>query len=468
MPPKTKRKVAKVSQPVAVADAAPVDLSKIKTIVIVMMENRSFDHMLGYLSLPPFNRPDVDGQSLDPAWLQKFTNYDAGLGYQPFLSTDPNTMPAEFDPPHERSNIAAQIDPRQDDSFPLNAFVSAIPPGVSSDPAIRKLVMSYFGAAQAPINNFFAKNFTICDRWFCSLPAGTQPNRLMSMGGTSMIDVNTTILPEQELVYDWLNQRNISWRVYHQEIPFFSLMPKWLPSILFSDKFRLFENMESDLRNTPPGQLPQVIFVEPTYQDAPHTGTSTDDHAPAGISDGQEFLMEVYKAVTASKSFWKNSLTIVDYDEHGGFFDHVAPPIIPTNPPPGAKWTVPFKSLGVRTPAFIISPFVQAGAVSHNLLDHTSVLKLLGEKFGNGSYSPVVDARPVGSVSHVLDFSNPILSPPAPPPLDAYFNLRPPPPVGVTRPPLDTKQQLGFSDVIENMKQHGADRTHPKFGQLLG
>lgn len=328
--------------------------------------------------------------------------------------------------------------------------------------------MSYFGAAEAPTNDFFAKKFTICDRWFCSLPAGTQPNRLMSMSGFTMIDVNQTPLPDQALVYDWLNARNITWRVYHQEIPFFALMAKWLPSILFSDKFRLFENMESDLRNTPPDQLPQVIFVEPTYEDSPHTGTSTDDHAPAGISDGQEFLMEVYKAVSASNAFWQNALMIVDYDEHGGFFDHVPPPLIPTNPPDNAKWSVPFKSLGVRTPAFIISPFVQAGAVSHNLLDHTSVLKLLGEKFGNGSYSPEVDARPVGSVSHVLDFTNPILQAPAPPPLDDYLKMRSPVLAGVTRPPLNTPLQIGFSNVIASMKQHGADASHPKFGQLLG
>jgi phospholipase C len=443
------------------------DLNSIKTIVIVMMENRSFDHMLGYLSLPPFNRKDVDGQSLDPAWLSRFTNYDNAAAIPPFHSADPHTMPDDFDPPHERSNIAAQIDPRQDDSFPLNGFVSAIPPKVSTDPAVRKLVMSYFGATEAPTNDFFARNFTICDRWFCSLPAGTQPNRLMSMSGFSMIDVNQTPLPDQELVYDWLNARNISWRVYHQEIPFFALMPKWLPSVLFSDKFRCFEDMESDLRNTPPDDLPQVIFVEPTYQDAPHTGTSTDDHAPAGISDGQEFLMEVYKAVTASRTFWQNALMIVDYDEHGGFFDHVPPPVIPTNPPAGAKWSVPFKSLGVRTPAFIISPFVKAGAVCHNLLDHTSVLKLLGERFGNGSYSSVVDNRPVGSLSHVLDFTNPILQAPAPPPLDQYLSARPPMPQGVTAPPPVTPLQKGFSDVVASMKQHGADANHPKFGQLL-
>jgi phospholipase C len=327
--------------------------------------------------------------------------------------------------------------------------------------------MSYFGADQAPTTNFFAKNFTICDRWFCSIPAGTQPNRLMSMSGFSIIDVNQTPLPDQKLVYDWLNERKVRWRVYHQEIPFFALMPRWLPAILFDDHFRDFEDFGPDLLNTPPADLPQVIFVEPTYEDAPHTGFSTDDHAPSGISNGQDFLMQVYNAVIANPTFWKSALLIVDYDEHGGFFDHVQPPLITTNPPDDAKYSIPFDSLGVRIPGYIISPFTQPGKVSHNLLDHTSVLKLLGEKFGNGSYSSIVDTRPVGSISHVLDFGNPQFDPPAPPALDAYLAPRPAAPTGVTAPPPKTPIQQGFRDAVESMKQHGADASHPKFGQLL-
>src|SRR5882672_2305788 len=102
------------------------------------------------------------------------------------------------------------------------------------------------------------------------------------MSGFSKIDVNQTPLPDQELVYDWLNERKISWRVYHEEIPFFALMPKWIPSILFDDDhFKDFEDFGPDILNNPPEDLPQVIFVEPTYQDWWHTGFSTDDHAPS-------------------------------------------------------------------------------------------------------------------------------------------------------------------------------------------
>jgi hypothetical protein len=105
--------------------------------------------------------------------------------------------------------------------------------------------------------------------------------------------------------------------------------------------------------------------------------------------------------------------------------------------------------------------------VNHTLLDHISVLKLLGEKFGNGSYSPVVDARPVQSVSAVLDFTNPIASPPSAPPLIEYLAARPPAPTGATVPAPDTNLQKGFQAAVTSLKQKGADLNHPKFGKLL-
>jgi len=184
-------------------------LDSIKTIVVVMMENRSFDHLLGYLSLPPGNRTDVDGLSTDPGWLQRFTNFDNGQPIPPFLSLDPYDMPDDFDPPHERPNMALNLGSLQDGVYPMNGFVSAIPASVATDPGVRKLVMSYFGAEQVPASDFFARNFAICDRWFSAIPAGTQPNRLMSMSGYSRIDLNHDILPSQDLVYDWLTAQGV-------------------------------------------------------------------------------------------------------------------------------------------------------------------------------------------------------------------------------------------------------------------
>lgn len=441
------------------------DLSKIQNIVIVMLENRSFDHMLGYLSLPPNNRSDVDGQSRASGWLKRFSNPDKNQSYQPFVGTECHSLPAKFDPPHERPDVAANLGDLRKNSYAMTGFVKNIPDKVSADPATRKLVMSYFGADHAPMNHFFAENFAICDRWFSSLPAGTQPNRLMAMSGYSMIDLNCRILPDQKLVYDWLTEHKVSWRVYHQGLPFFTLMPRWISEILLDDHFRDFSHLEDDLQNTPPDELPKVIFVEPTYEDSPHIGFSTDDHAPAGISNGQEFLMQVYNAVSGSRAFWKGVAMIVDYDEHGGFFDHVSPPMIGTNPPKGVQYP-PFVSLGVRTPGHVISPFVEKRSVNHTVLDHTSVLKFLGDKFANGSYSPEVDARPVGSLTTVFNFKNTIADPPAPPALDKYLVSRPPAPSGATIPEPNTQLRQGFQDAVAQLKG-GANANHSKFGRLF-
>lgn len=441
-------------------------IDDIKHVVIVLMENRSFDHMLGYLSLPPFSRPDVDGQSLNADWLNKAQNPDGGQNFQPFHNSNAFYLPPGFDPPHQRENVAAHLGSFNDGVYAMNGFVGAIPQNVSNNPDHRKLVMSYFGAEEVPMNHFLASNFTICDRWFCAVPSGTQPNRLMAMGGTSIIESNATPLPSQELVYDWLDKRNIPWCVYHQGLPFFTMMLQWVGRILEGKNFRPFSSLESDLESTPPAELPKVIFVEPTYGDAPHFGRSTDDHAPSGVSDGQEFLMQVYNAVSSSRAFWNASLTFIGYDEHGGFFDHVSPPLVQTDPPVIDKYPK-FTSLGPRTPAFVVSPFVKPGACSHDFFDHTSVLKFLGEKFGGGSYAAPVDSRPAESLSKALNFDAPIIDRPVAPAMNAYLEAKPKAnPLELTAPAPQTELQQAFRAGVEELKRQG-DPSHPVFGNLI-
>lgn len=442
-------------------------LDNIKHIIIVMMENRSFDHMLGYRRLPPLNRKDVNGLSTDREWITKHTNHDGDQSHAPFHSDNPYQLPEGFDPPHQREEITQQMGPPQNGVFPMNGFVSSLPDNIPSNPKDRRLVMAYFGPKEVPITHFFAENFAICDNWFCSLPAGTQANRLMAMSGESRIDTNRVPLPKQDLVYDWLNTHNVSWRVYHEGVPFFALIPRWIPNIIAQKNFRNFRHLATDLSNTPPSELPQVIFVEPTYGDCPHKGANTDDHAPAGVSDGQDFLLQIYNAVKTSDKFWKNALLIITYDEHGGFFDHVSPPLIPTNPPANASYDR-FESLGVRVPAHIISPYVRKSSVISNLFDHTSILKLLGEKFGNaGSYSPEVDSRSVKSLASALEDKVFITKAPASPPVDQYLANRPPKPTGVTLPAENTALQQAFRESIKEMAKQGVTANHPEFGDLV-
>ena len=346
----------------------PVD--NIKTIIIVMMENRSFDHVLGYLSL---DGKDVNGLSADPTWQENFTNLYGGKTY-PIHALSPSTQLIP-DPPHDRTPISTQIKtPCANGGCPeLGGFVASYatrnPP-----PADLSMVMGYYTAGALPVYDFFAKNFTICDSWFAPLPTGTQANRLMAMAGESAISDNVSgFLPEQSLVYDWLTAHGASWCVYQSGgfFPFFSLMPKWLPEIVTSlalpldgngGRFRRYSRFKEDWTNS--SNLPQVIFIEPEYTDGPH-GVPNDDHSPTGVAPGQAFLADIYQTISASKR-WDETLMIVTYDEHGGFFDHVSPLEISTD-----VAGYQFQTTGLRVPAFLVSPYVAPGGVFSGDLDHT-------------------------------------------------------------------------------------------------
>jgi phospholipase C len=156
----------------------------------------------------------------------------------------------------------------------------------------------------------------------------------------------------------------------------------------------------------PLDQSPQVIIVEPSYNDGPHLGSDhpNDNHPPLAIGWGEEFLRRTYQAATANSERWEKTVLVYYYDEHGGFFDHV--------PPPATRYVTSgapsrtFESLGPRVPAVVVSPLVAAGSVSHALFDHTSVLQMLAERFTPGKpYSADVDQRRhdgIHSLSEVL------------------------------------------------------------------
>jgi phospholipase C len=373
-----------------------------------MMENRSFDHMLGYLALED-GWEDIDGvKPNDPSWVARTTNQYNGQSYAPFVQKNVTGKMAG-DPPHEWTDIARQMGHRDaKGEFPMNGFVENYAnarekPRIISKPP----VMGYFTGKQIPVTDRLARNFAVCDHWFSSLPAGTQANRLMGMAGYSLIAHNTLPLPNHRLVYDWLDEREVKWRVYHESLPFFAMMPNQIDKILTSGNFRPLEKLWPDVDDESPREFPEVVFVEPSYTDSPHLGLTRDDHAPSSIVGGQQFLNEVYRSIRVNPN-WDGTVMIITYDEHGGFFDHVSPPPVVTPAPDGEHSNPGFNSLGIRVPAIVVSPFVSAGRVYNEQLDHTSILRFLGEKFGqrNGKppgYSPEVDSRDVRSVYEVLD-----------------------------------------------------------------
>jgi len=385
------------------------DLTQIETIVIVIMENRSFDHMLGHLSLPDQGaRADVDGLKDDSPWIEEYTNDCEGAAASgPFRL---KALALSEDPPHEREYIAAQIGapyPWHNNRAPMNGFMkSYATTGVWSDQIHE--VMGYYTKDEIPITRYFADQFTVCDSWFACIPTSTQPNRLMAMAGYTLLD-NTlgTIIPDHDLVYDWLGQRSdlVDWRVYHEGFPFFMLMPKWTIRILTDPHFESLDRLEERLKQRP-GKA-QVLFVEPKYTNDPlRTAVPSDDHSPSSIEGGQYFLRRVYNALRQNDDVWNRSLMIVTYDENGGLFDHASPLPVRTDPPLGAQWKDPasFTTTGIRVPAMIISPLIKEACTYKEPLDHTSILRFLAQRFGGDCYNLwVAQRKGVGSVKEVLD-----------------------------------------------------------------
>jgi|RhiMethySRZTD1v2_1073278.scaffolds.fasta_scaffold01089_35 phospholipase C len=371
-------------------------LQDIETIVIVMLENRSFDHLVGYLSLPDANPPmNVDGLRSDPAWLQRPANDDSNANpIEPFAFAA--TVDTIIDPPHDRNAIATQINTATH-AGALNQMGGFVKSYENTNPADPQLVMGHYKAGVVPALDFFARNFAICDGWFSSLPSGTQPNRLMAMAGRSKIADNVTgPLPNQPLVYDWLTENGVSWCSYQWAgHPFFTLMLDWSLKILFSlddpfnlGAFRRYEGFHEQWNADAP--VPSVIFIEPKYTDDPISlSAPNDDHPPTALAPGEDFLRRVYRTLISNAERWRNTAMIVTYDEHGGFFDHV-PPLQIRDRAGGRQ----FVTTGVRVPAFLVSPHVAAGTPFRGKLDHTSILQLLADRFTRGQpYSAAVSAR---------------------------------------------------------------------------
>jgi phospholipase C len=381
----------------------PKDLARVQTVVIAMLENRSFDHILGHLGLPDSGHPlagRIEG-------IQHAQVYYAHDTYQPRPITGPSLTP---DPPHERENIDMQINSILG---PMHGFAQSYQSAYPSADAAR--VMEYCTHGYLPATEFLARNFAVCDNWFACLPASTLPNRLMAMSGYALMDhtpsgylqITQNLFHDNpdDLVYDWLTARGIGWRVYYSGSFFFMQMPRILmlyeADVQAQNLFRPIDRLIGDFQS---GDLPQVVFVEPLYEDDYRRGTAaaSDDHPPASLYGGQRLLKIVYDALSAGDT-WNNLVAFITYDEHGSFFDHVRPPAIPTAPPPQAQYSIGFNTLGVRVPGIVVSPFVQPASLCEGLLDHTSILKFLSEKFNGGRYTDLVDNRAVQSASVALD-----------------------------------------------------------------
>jgi phospholipase C len=418
-------------------------LEQIEHIFILMMENRSFDHMLGYLDA---SNPAVVG--ITDAQRAGYANLFNAAPYAPAPRTDP-AVPV--DPLHEREDIRRQMRWNPGDKM-MTGFVADY---ATVSPADPYPAGQYYAAAQVPMMDFLAREFCVCDHWFACLPASTQPNRLMAMSGYALRDHTTNqLFDDQDVAYDWLDAQGVSWRVYSEGFPFFALMPKIQRRIVadvWDNLFRGLVALDSDCRSA--DTLPKVIFIEPQYTDGAEPDKADDDHPLTPITRGQDLLRRVYAAVTGNPQLWSKSILIVTYDEHGGFFDHVEPLPLVTPHNHGESY-LQFTTTGVRVPAIVVSPFVARGSCFSQPLDHTSILKMLADKYTPATpYSDDVAARmPIHSAqeSLTLTIPRPGAAPSLPPP--------PPPLLAAAAPPIlrrgmPSPNSIAFLNAIEELRR---------------
>jgi phospholipase C len=331
-------------------------LAKIDKIVILMLENRSFDHMLGYLKLEE-SRSDVDGL------IPGMSNSDGQKNY-PIHHLEHTALKSNQDPCHSGQCVADQL-ANNNGGFVKN-YVATHPRDSERD-----LVMGYYNKNELLTYDHLAAEFTICDRWFSSVPGATWPNRLYAATGRANGSKDNKTIPIYDLpaFVRYLDARKVTWGWYTDN--FFGSTLN-----LIDRKYRSLSNYNSDdfYQQAAAGTLPSVCWIDPIFVNTAGTFAANDDHPPADIRHGQELVLNIYHALVSNPEQWQKMLLVIVYDEHGGFYDHVTPPAAEDD-------NVNFRSYGVRVPAILVSPWVPQRKVVSTLFDHTSIIKTILLRF---------------------------------------------------------------------------------------
>lgn len=345
----------------------------IEHVIVLMMENRSFDQMLGYLKTI---LPGLEG--IDPA--KPLCNPEQDPALPPICQKAEARDITDPDPKHEVENVLQQLDvPGHSQGFVQDYVAShADKPNFRHDE-----VMCYFPQGSLGALHTLAESFCVCDHWFSSLPGPTWPNRFFVTTGTSLghIDMpeGTTQLGlhiyDQDTIFTQLGSKGKNWAIYHGDFPQTLLLTRlWLHPFHFHALDKFFQDAQGK-----ESDFPAFSFLEPIYFNT--NGDQNDQHPPTSVFKGEELIAQVYNAIRGNDALWKKSLLIVMYDEHGGFADHVWTQPGDTVPPDGNTQTFAFDRFGVRVPTVLISPWIDKGFDS-TVYDHTSLLKYLANKWG--------------------------------------------------------------------------------------
>lgn len=396
-------------------------LSQIEHIVVLMLENRSFDSMLGFLYTDQGNKspagqpyegltgnesnPDANGKSV-PVFQIKPTDQhayhmpgtDPGEGYAATNSQIFGNVNAPTPPVATNQGFVKDLGYTLGWQQKSPGWAKDILPGT-----VAQNIMGMFTPEMLPVLSGLARGYAVCDHWFCSAPTETLPNRAFANAATSqghMDDKTKTYTVPS--IFGALSKKNVNWSIYGYSSP--PLTRHSFPDASNADEshFGLFKDFQAAAAA---GTLAAYTFLEPAW-----ASTGNSQHPNYDVALGEQLIHDVYYAVRNGKA-WNQTLLIVTYDEHGGCYDHVPPPLgaVPPDNSVG-EFGFDFKRFGVRVPTVLISPLIAAGTVFRvpagaMPLDHTSILKTIENRWG---LSPLT-ARDAAAmdISAVLTLSNP-------------------------------------------------------------
>jgi phospholipase C len=365
-------------------------LSAIKYIVQLMLENRSFDQMLGFLYASSGNISPATNQPFEGLTGNESNPDDTGREITVYkidqTADHPYLMPGA-DPGEGFHNTNYQLFSSDDpvpNAVPTNqGFVLNFKAAIASDQANNykdtlpgtdpSEVMGMYAPEMLPIMSGLAQGFAVCDHWFASAPTQTIPNRAFAAAATSLghLDNHVKVFTCPS-IFGRLSDNNIDWAIYgYNRAP--------LTRLDYPDTQAAAETHFGHFRDfqtrAAAGTLPAYTFLEPSFGSG-----GNSQHPNYDVSLGEKLIHDVYYALHDGPG-WNDTLLIITYDEHGGNYDHVPPPwgaVTPDNSV--GEWGFDFTRFGVRVPALLVSPRIAAGTVfraKSGTIDHTSVLKTI-------------------------------------------------------------------------------------------
>ncbi len=379
-------------------------MQRINHFVVLMLENRSFDHLFGFFATPA-------GQKIENILSADSTPVNLLDPAKPKSPSNPSfevSQPAPFavddkeGPSHSFNSVNVQLTNNSrgpSDAVPIlnNGFARNYADNLKHrlrvvDHEHVEQVMQSFSPDQLPSINQLALEFCLCDHWHCEVPGPTMPNRMYMHSSTSEGYVHNDFKRPyaSKTVFELFEEKGLTWAIYfhdlHDLLQFRNLAPT-------KEHFRRFEEWSSDVAAS---RLPHYTFLFPRFMNrrGPDGNPlfANSQHAPEDVRFGDNLIADVYEELAANPNLFQETALVITYDEHGGFYDHVHPSPAPNpdglnspNPDDRANSTpayFAFDRLGLRVPTVIVSPWIAKGTIEHRQLQHTSIIKTVREIFG--------------------------------------------------------------------------------------